>query len=142
VALASLAGCRSCRDGAQRKRIAAKIQLDWKAGAEHAFLYAGKAKGYFEQAGIDLQIVPGTGSSDSVNMVDAKTVDFALASGETVLQARGAETPRQAIVLAVFYPNTPAVIYSLKNKGIIKARGSASLKARRHLETTRLSLQR
>ncbi len=53
-------------------------------------------------------------------MVDAKTVDFALASGETALQAHGAETPRQTIVLAEYYPNTPTVIYSLQKKGITK----------------------
>lgn len=98
-----------------------KILLDWKPGAEHAFLYAGKNAGFFLKQGIDLEIVAGTGSSSSANMIDAKNVDFALCSGETALQARGAETPREVTVLAVFYPNTPTVIYSLKNTRILKA---------------------
>lgn len=94
------------------------VQLDWKSGAEHAFLYAGKFKDFFKEERINLEIVAGTGSSSSANMIDAKTVDFALCSGETALQALCAEIPRKLIVIAVFYPNTPTEIYSFASKKI------------------------
>jgi NitT/TauT family transport system substrate-binding protein len=94
------------------------ILLDWKPGAEHAFLYAGRYNNYFKDEGFDLKIIAGTGSSDSANMVDAKTVSFALCSGETALQARASEPPRKIVCLGIFYPNTPTVIYSLGKKNI------------------------
>jgi len=94
------------------------ILLDWKVGSEHAFLYAGKKLGYFKDNGIDLEIVQGNGSTYSANMVDAKSVDFALCSGETALQSKTAESPRNIQVVSVYYPNTPTVIYSLEEKGI------------------------
>lgn len=95
-----------------------RLQLDWKTGAEHAFLYLGVAKGFFKEEGIDLEIIPGKGSTDSVNMVDAGNVEFALASGESALQGRCANPPRRVKVLAVFFPTTPTTIYSLADKRI------------------------
>jgi len=95
------------------------ILLDWKVGSEHTFLYAGKKLGYFKDNGINLEIIQGNGSTYSANMVDAKSVDFALCSGETALQSKTAETPRNIQVISVYYPNTPTVIYSLKEKNIL-----------------------
>ncbi len=97
-----------------------KIMLDWKPGAEHSFLYLGQEKNIFRDNGIDLEIVPGQGSSYSVNMVDARNVDFALCAGESALQGRSSEPQRSIKVLAIFYPNTPASVYSLKSKNIKK----------------------
>jgi NitT/TauT family transport system substrate-binding protein len=104
------------RNQPQTKERAVRLQLEWKPGAEHAFLYLGLARGVFKARGIDLEIVPGQGSVHSANMIDAQNADFALCSGEVALQSFG--TGRRVQMLAVFYPNTPAVIYSLKEKGI------------------------
>jgi NitT/TauT family transport system substrate-binding protein len=95
-----------------------RLQLDWKVGSEHAFVYLGQAKGFFKEQGIELEIIPGKGSSDSVNMVAAEKVEFAFASGEAAMQGRCANPPRQVKVLAVFFPTTPTSIYSLASKGI------------------------
>ena len=95
-----------------------RLMLDWKPGAEPAFLYLGQEKGFFKKNGIDIEIVHGQGSSYSVNMVDSKNVDFALCAGESALQGRSSEPSRLIKVLAVFYPNTPTSIYSLAAKNI------------------------
>lgn len=97
-----------------------RLQLDWKVGSEHAFIYLGQEKGFFKEQGIDLEVIPGKGSTDAVNMVDAGNVEFALASGEAALQGRCADPPRRVKVLAVFFPTTPTTIYSLASKGIKK----------------------
>lgn len=122
VAIACIGICTwGCKDKDKAPaRQSVKLLLDWKTGAEHAFLHLGKKKGLFRGKGLSLQIVPGTGSADSANMVDAGSVDFALCSGETALKARSAQTPRDIVVLAVFYPTTPTVIYSLEAKNIKK----------------------
>lgn len=94
------------------------LQLDFKPGAEHAFLYAGKAQGVFKARGIDLEIVPGTGSPAAADMVDAGNVEFALCSGESALQAYA--NGRKVRNLASFYPTTPTVIVSLKDRNITR----------------------
>lgn len=99
-----------------------KLQLDWSPGSEHAFVYFGKHRQFFADEGLDLEIIPGSGSTASANMTSAKVVDFALCSGETVVQARSAADPRLIKAIAVFYPNTPTVIYSLKSKNIVQPR--------------------
>src|SRR5260221_12346376 len=38
------------------------IRLNWIPGAEHGFLYIAKEKGWYSEAGIDLEIVAGQGS--------------------------------------------------------------------------------
>jgi len=96
------------------------ILLDWSVGSEHTFLYVGKKMGFFKEQGISLEIIQGTGSVESANMVDAKSANFALCSGETALQAKSAETPRNIQVISVYFPNTPTVIFSLKEKNITK----------------------
>ena len=79
----------ACNAFAQAKPAAkATIRLDWKAGAQHAPFYYAKDKGYYTAEGIDLQIIPGSGSSDSVKQVGAKAVDFALAFVPREVQVR------------------------------------------------------
>ena len=119
IAFLFLISCGGNKKNNNEKLHKVTILLDWKVGSEHTFLYAGKKLGYFKSNGIDLEIVQGNGSTYSANMVDAKSVDFALCSGETALQSKTADIPRNIQVLSVFYPNTPTVIYSLKEKNII-----------------------
>jgi NitT/TauT family transport system substrate-binding protein len=107
-----------CNQAKPRERV--KLQLDWSPGSEHAFVYFAKSKQIFADEGIDLEIVPGSGSVDSANMTSARAVDFALCSGETVTQARSAAEPRLIKALAVFYPNTPTAIFSLQARNITK----------------------
>jgi len=119
IAFLFFISCGGNKKNNNEKLIKVTILLDWKVGSEHTFLYAGKELGYFKDNGIDLEIIQGNGSTYSTNMVDAKSVDFALCSGETALQSKTAEIPRNIQVISVYYPNTPTVIYSLKEKDII-----------------------
>jgi len=97
-----------------------KLLLDWKAGAEHAFVYYGLKKNFFADEGIDLEIIAGEGSSDSVTQINGKAVDFALCAGETALLAVAAQQPRPVKMLACFYWTTPTEIFSIDTKSIVK----------------------
>ena len=112
----------SCKKSGEEenKLTTVSINLDWVAGPEHAFLYYGDKLNFFKEEGIQLNILQGNtfGSTASGNAVGAKSVDFALCSGETALKLRCGEKPLNLISLGVFYPNTPTVIYSLSKKGI------------------------
>jgi len=111
-----LASCTNKSKVPKREKVS--FYLDWKTGSEHSFLYYGVRERFFSDEGIDLEIIPGTGSSASANMVDKKAVDFALCSGESAIAARSANPPRNILILAVFYPNTPTCIFALEEKKI------------------------
>ena len=92
------------------------IRLDWKPGAQHAPFYYAKDKGYYAAEGIDLQIIPGSGSSDSVKQVGAKAVDFALVDALVLVQGAEQRVPVKAI--AAYYERTPIVLMSPKAKPV------------------------
>lgn len=107
----------ACNAFAQAKPAAkASIRLDWKPGAQHAPFYYAKDKGYYTAEGIDLQIIPGSGSSDSVKQVGARAVDFALVDALVLVQGAEQRVPVKAI--AAYYERTPIVLMSPKAKPV------------------------
>ncbi|HMN83534.1 MAG TPA: ABC transporter substrate-binding protein, partial [Burkholderiaceae bacterium] len=96
----------------------ATVRLDWIPGAEHAFMYYGKEKGYFSDVGIDLDILPGQGSTISVKLVGNGDNDFAFADGTTLVRAWEAGVPLS--VLHVLYQETPTTLIAKKSSGIAK----------------------
>lgn len=95
-----------------------KLVLDWRPGAEHAFISLAKQRKTFESQGITVDVIPGEGSSKTATQVDAGAAEFGLCAGETALQAFA--NGKHIVALAIFYPNTPATILSLADKNITK----------------------
>jgi NitT/TauT family transport system substrate-binding protein len=92
------------------------IRLNWVPGTEHSYLFLGKEKGWYAEAGIDLDIIAGQGSTVAVKTVGAGETAFAIADVASV--ARGWEADVPIVVVAVLLKESPASIYSLKSKGI------------------------
>jgi NitT/TauT family transport system substrate-binding protein len=90
------------------------MRLDWKPGAQHATFYLAREKGYYAQEGIDLQIIPGSGSSDSVKQLGARAIDVALVDALVLVQAAEQRVPVKSI--AAYYQRTPIVLMSPKAK--------------------------
>ena len=78
-----------------------KLRLDWVYGAEHAPIFLAKEKGYFAQEGIDVELLPGEGSSVTVKLVGNGDADFGYASADQALiaAARGLPVVSTAVVL-------------------------------------------
>ena len=93
-----------------------KFRLDWKAGAQHAAFYLARERGYYAKEGIDLEIISGSGSADSVKTLGTRAVDFALVDALVLVQAREQQVPVQAI--AAYYQRTPICLMSPKAKPI------------------------
>lgn len=98
---------------------AVKLRLDWIPGAEHAFMYLGREKGFFSEANLDLEILGGRGSTVSVRLVGNGDNEFAFADATTVVRAWEAGVP--LIVLHVLYADTPTVLYTKDGSGITRA---------------------
>jgi NitT/TauT family transport system substrate-binding protein len=94
----------------------ASVRLDYFPGAQHAFLYLGREKGWYAQEGIDLEIVPGQGSTVSVKTVGSGEDQFAVADAAS--GARGWEAGVPIVYVATLLRHTPTVIFSLPAKNI------------------------
>jgi NitT/TauT family transport system substrate-binding protein len=94
----------------------ASVRLNWIPGAEHGFFYVAKQKGWFNEVGIDLEIIAGQGSTVVVKTVGNGETEFGMADAATI--ARGWETGVPLVSTAVLLKESPASIYSPKSKGI------------------------
>lgn len=105
---------------AQQPGTKINLRLDWKPGAQHAAFYYGRDKGYYKQEGIELNIIPGSGSSDSVKQVGSRAVDVALVDALVLVQAAEQRVPVKSI--AAYYQRTPIVLMSPKAKPVTDVR--------------------
>ncbi len=76
------------------------LRADWLFWAGHLPYVVGKHQGIFERNGIDLELVPGSGSADSVKFVATGTHQMALASGTNVIMARAQGLPIKVVGIA------------------------------------------
>lgn len=99
-----------------------KLQTDWIASGEHAAYYGGWEKGIFKEEGIDITVVRGYGSGDTVAKVGTNSADFGVADLATVLEGRfKANIPVQSI--STLYTYSPHALFVLKSSGITSFRG-------------------
>ena len=92
------------------------FRLNFKPAAPHVVYYLGKEKGWFQEAGINLQITPGTGSTDSVKLSAAGQFDLAEAAASSLIIGRAQEIPVKAV--AMIYQQSPTMLMTLESSGI------------------------
>lgn len=97
-----------------------KMRLDWKGGAQHAPFYFGKQKGYYKDEGLDLDIIPGSGSSDTIKQIGSKAVEFGLVDALVLVQGAQQRVPAKSI--AAYYQRTPIVLISPQFKPVTNPR--------------------
>jgi NitT/TauT family transport system substrate-binding protein len=95
-----------------------RIRLDWKSGGQHAPFYYGAQLGYFKDAGLDLEIISGSGSSDTVKQVGSGAIEFGLVDALVLAQAAQQRVPVKSI--AAYYQRNPIVVISPKDKPVTK----------------------
>ncbi len=76
------------------------FRTDWLFWAGHLPYVVGKHAGIFERNGIDLDLVPGSGSADSVKLVATGTHQMGLASGTNAIMARAQGLPIKVVGIA------------------------------------------
>jgi len=89
--------------------------LDWVPNTNHTGIYVAKVKGYFEEEGLDVDIIqPGESSADQ--LVASNTAQFGISYQEGVTFARASGVPLVSLA-AVIQHNTSGFGW-LKNKGM------------------------
>jgi NitT/TauT family transport system substrate-binding protein len=95
-----------------------KMILNWKYQSVQGGFFVAKDAGYFEEAGLDVTLDQGSGSSGAITKVASGAYDAAFGDINALIRV-AAETPEQAPVCVYMIYNTPPfVIVSKAGKGI------------------------
>ncbi len=92
------------------------ITLNWVAGGDHAPYYYARKLGWYKNAGIDLDVQQGRGSSMAAQRVGAGASQLGLVDMGVMLDARGKGADLVAVMNV--YANSAQGIYWLKSSGI------------------------
>ena len=97
-----------------------KFQLDWRFEGPSALFLLTKAKGYFAQEKLDVEIDAGSGSGNAVNRVASGTYQMGFADLAAVIEFVGNNptAPSKPVGVMMLYDSTPAAVFSLRKTGI------------------------
>ncbi len=116
LAIGIVAGCKN--DSVEKEHsYNIKIMLDYYTNTNHAGLYYAKEKGYFNEAGYEIQIVE-SGETDPLALLATDKIDFAYSYEENIIFSQNSDEkmPVKAISKIIDY-NTSGFMYK-KSLGI------------------------
>jgi NitT/TauT family transport system substrate-binding protein len=96
------------------------MRLDWKPAGQHALFYFAKDKGFYSQEGIDLTLIPGSGSADSLKQIGARSVDLGIVDALVLSQGIAQKVPLRSV--AVYFQSTAFALISPKAKPITEVK--------------------
>ncbi|WP_416151184.1 ABC transporter substrate-binding protein [Salipaludibacillus sp. HK11] len=106
--LVMLAGCgNNDGDVAQGENVElekVEIMLDWYPNAVHSYLYVADEMGYFEEEGLDVEIVFPTNPTDPINLAATGEVTLGITYQPDVITARNEDIPVVSVAAIVRSP--------------------------------------
>ena len=119
VALVAVLGLAPAVAAAQEK---IKFQLDWRFEGPSSLFLLTKAKGYFAQEKLDVEIDAGSGSGNAVNRVASGAYQMGFADLAALIEFVGNNptAPNKPVAVMMLYDASPAAVFSLKKTGIRK----------------------
>jgi len=107
--------------GAAGQAVAAdkvSVRLSYTPFAAHIPIYVAKAKGYFDQVGLDVDILPGRGSTFAAMTVGAGKEEFGVSDAAAVLAARAKGVP--IIAVANLQQDNGVALIATEKSGVTK----------------------
>ena len=94
-----------------------RIVLDWTPNTNHTGLYVADANGYFDAAGLDVEIMqPPEGSTTA--LIGAGGAEFGISFQDTIAPTFASDEPMPVTAVATIIQHNTSGIISLKDKGI------------------------
>lgn len=97
-----------------------RFVLDFVPGGSQTPFFVARDRGWYREAGLDVEITPGTGSADTARLVGAGRAPLGYADAGTVATAVAQDIP--VTTVAVFLQQSPLTIFSLAEKNITRPR--------------------
>ena len=91
--------CSAAAQGQPKDKVV--LMLNWYLYSEHAPLFLGKERGFYDQEGIDLDIQEGRGSGVTVQAVAANTATFGYVDVPTMIKAAAKGAPVKSVGVAL-----------------------------------------
>ena len=104
-------------DAAAQQRITVDYATSFGMFGRDAYVYVAIEKGYFRQAGFNVNVTPGPGSVDNMKFVAAGRLDYAPVDVGALVVTRANEGVPVKVV-SVVHQNTMSAILSLRETGI------------------------
>lgn len=101
-----LAACRGTTSDLRK----VNLPMGYVANVQFSPFYVAKARGYFEEAGFDVEF-DYRWETDGIQLVAAGEIPFSIASGDQVIQARSQGLP--VVAIASWYQRFPVAVVSL-----------------------------
>jgi len=111
AAAGSLAGCSTTK---QRGKVT--MRLNWTITGVHAPYYLGVNKGFFKDEGIELELMPGSGSGTTAQLVSNKSDTFGLVDAAAVIPLMAQGLPIKCV--AMISPASSLAVIARKDSGI------------------------
>ena len=107
------AGCRRSENSfdtnaAQKTLVKVRVQLDWIPEPEHGGFYQAQAKGYFADAGLDVELMPGGANTFGMQKLAGGLADIAQSDSTNTILAIQAGAP--VIQVGAVFQNDPSVL--------------------------------
>ncbi|MFB6165703.1 MAG: ABC transporter substrate-binding protein [Haloarculaceae archaeon] len=99
---AGLGGCSSIlgRGGGADEKTSLKTVLNWKPNPTQAGYYVARDRGYYDDEGLSVELVPGKGDTFAAKQVGLHNADLGLGSGAAVLESRKKDLPVRSYAAA------------------------------------------
>ncbi|MBI2880595.1 MAG: ABC transporter substrate-binding protein [Candidatus Tectomicrobia bacterium] len=92
------------------------FMLDWVPNGRHTAFVAGKAKGFYKEAGLEVVLPRGFGGPDSIKKVAGGNAEFSLAEVPQMVMARAQNVPIK--ILGFLHDRGQIAIFALEGSGI------------------------
>lgn len=116
VGLALVAAATGWGSAAEAQKVDVRFRLDYFPKGIHALFHTAKAKGFYDEQGLNVTIVPGDGSGNTIKLVGSGEFDFGFADGPTGIVGRSRGIP--VVAIGAVHQKNPHGIVSLKESGI------------------------
>lgn len=91
------------------------VQLKWQHQFQFAGYYAAIDQGYYQEAGLDVQLLAAQEATDSIQTVLSGDADFGVGTSELMLHSNQGDS---ILVLAAIMQHSPLALVALKDAGV------------------------
>lgn len=120
--LFALAACSGSGDETNTEKKAITVCLDWTPNTNHTGLYVAQAKGFYEEAGLDVTIVQPP-EDGAVLMCASGQAQFAVGYQDTIVPSYTQENPLEVTAVAALVQHNTSGIISRKGEGMDSPKG-------------------